>query len=251
MLKIGVFSDVHLRKIVPGDSTNDRIASRLMHKRVCDSLKAMSEAKVDLVICCGDLIDIEHEKVPLDLELMREAMSEVDAPKIVIPGNHAPHNDDFYNAFHKPPDKTTIKGYDFITFIDEFDRETQTAKRSDTDLQRLARETETESDSPLLFVVQHYPVYPNLTDYYGKKYHFNYTNAGELRKTMENSQRRIFSISGHYHPGFGPEIVGNCTYFVAKAMCEQPYPYYLVSVQDDEAIIGEIGSCDDAETCSR
>lgn len=76
-------------------------------------------------------------------------------------------------------------------------------------------------------LIQHYVVYP---EYAGTGYPHQYANDAVIRGIMEQSPRRLVSLSGHCHAGHALEQHNGVTYFTGRALCEFPYPYYLLHV---------------------
>jgi hypothetical protein len=89
---------------------------------------------------------------------------------------------------------------------------------------------------PVTLVVQHYVVFP---DHEGTGYNHTYQNAAQIRALMERSPRRVVSLSGHYHRGHALTEHNGVRYFTGRALCEAPYPYYLIQVEGQDVRVEE------------
>lgn len=243
--KIGYFTDLHFRQNVPGTSACPERASRKMANILNQCIKRLKK-NVDLIICTGDLVDDpDHPEVKKDLWILGDLLESIHIPTIIIPGNHDIAPDIFYHIFRKPNKVMQIEGCEFITFFDDICKEGKEASvRTDLSLKTM-QDILNKNPSKIkhTFLIQHYLIYPE----YNKGYPYSYQNASVIRGIMEKSPRKIFSISGHYHHGFSTIQHNGVNYFCGSAMCENPFPYYILDTNADKITIQryDIGSCSD------
>jgi hypothetical protein len=83
-------------------------------------------------------------------------------------------------------------------------------------------------DVTLTLLAQHYVLFPEHT---GAGYPHNYANDAAIRDTMEQSPRRLVALSGHCHPGHPLTEHRGVTYFTGRALCERPYPFYVLHIE--------------------
>ena len=216
-MRIGFFTDLHLRDQVPGTSPIERRKCRLMKSRLRECAAAFKAAEVDLVVCAGDVVDTRHhENVPLDLAAIRGILDDVGVPVIAVAGNHDPYPGVFYEVFDEPDYVQTMQGYCLITCVDALVKGEEFSRRTDDDMARFKNALAgPEPDNGLTIIFQHYLVYPDRSE----GYPHNYANNAQIMAEMEASGRKILCISGHYHPGFDAAQHRGVTYFVGKAMC--------------------------------
>lgn len=237
-MKIGYFTDLHFRNAVPGTSECPERMSRRIKEILGRCLKNLRKEGVDLIICTGDLVDDpRHPEVEKDLRTLRDMLGGVPIPSIIIPGNHDPAPEAFYLIFTQPRKAMKIEDCEFITFFEDFFQEGElTFRRSDASLVTMHNLlNESPSDVKHTFCLQHYLIYPE----HDEEYPYNYENDSVIRELMEASPRKILSISGHYHVGFRITRHNEVSYFCGKAMCEHPFPYYILDTGGDEIIIQE------------
>jgi hypothetical protein len=151
-------------------------------------------------------------------------------PFIVVPGNHDPAPEAFYRVMPRPVRWQRIDGCDFFVCFDDVQVPgSDQSRRTDEVMAEMRRQL--SEPGRLTVVVQHYVVYP---DHEGSGYNHTYQNAGEIRALMEASPRKVLSLSGHYHRGHALYEHNGVHYLTARALCESPYPYYVIEA-DGEA----------------
>lgn len=238
-LKIGYFTDTHLREHVPGTSKSERRQSRLMKARLEECVETFRSEKVGLIVATGDLIDDETQPdVPQDLALINEIVSSLDVPRIIIPGNHDPYPGVFYEVFDRTEFLKLMGRYQILTFPDYCRPGELASERDERLIRRMEKALSYRPEQiDLSITVQHYEIYPeDLTGY-----PYNYKNAARIREAMERSETPVLSISGHYHKGIGPLEHNGVTYFAGKAMCEEPFPCYVIELSGKEVRVKEFG----------
>lgn len=235
-MRIGYFTDIHLRRAVPGTSEILKRRCRQMPEVLQRCLERLKSEGVALIICSGDCVDEpDHPEAATDLATVHDIIEAISVPAIVIPGNHDSYPDEFYRIFRKPDKSMISENCRFITFYEDIciageldSRRGETSLKTMHDLL-----SENSPDVKHTILIQHYLIYPDLSDPY------NYQNAAEIRAIMETSPRKIFSISGHYHRGISPTVHNGVTYFCGKAICEDPFPYYIIDTDGDEISMQE------------
>ena len=224
MMKVVLISDLHYAK-----ERNLDLPARAGHFADTFLLRAVHRInrviKPDLVIISGDLINDPHgADAP---ELLRELAGIIGlltVPVIVVPGNHDPAPEDFYRDLPRPVEFTDCKGIRFIPFCD-IETEGYNAVRSDGEQTRM-RQLST-FDGPVV-LIQHTPLF--LPGTAPSPYH--YDNAEEIFAALP-SERKIITLSGHYHAGFVPVTRGNVTAICAPALCETPFRFAVLEITPD------------------
>jgi len=237
-MRIGYFTDIHLRQAVPGTSEISRRRCRQMPDILRHCLKRLKAESVDLIVCSGDCGDEpDHPEAATDLAAVRDMIEAVSIPSIVIPGNHAPRPEEFYRIFEKPERSIVLDDCRFITFFDDVcvgdELDSCRGEEAFADMRKLLSENPPEVKHTIL--IQHFLIYPDLDE----TFPYNYQNAAEIMAVMESSPARLFSISGHYHQGFAPTIHNGVTYFCGKAIGESPFTYYILDTDGDKIDVKE------------
>lgn len=236
-LKIGYFTDSHLRENVPGTSKSVRRMCRQMKTRLEECVELWRAEHVDLIIGTGDLIDdATQPETPEDLALIRSTLDQLKVPKIIIAGNHDPYPGVFYEVFDRPSFLTVMGRYQFVSFLDHPMPHSEASERPSESMQRMEKALSYNPENiDLTITLQHYEVYPEFTG----GYPYNYTNATAIREAMEKSKTKVVSISGHYHKGIPVTEHNGVTYFAGKALCEEPFPCYTIELAGQQMRILE------------
>ena len=182
--------------------------------------------KPDLVFIGGDLLDqpAGEDRLELLAEL-KEMIDLIQAPTIVISGNHDPDKDVFQSIMGKQVDFLDINGIRFVPFCD-MEEPGYKALRIDDELARM-RKLGAEFDGPLVSL-QHVPLFPPKAESCA----YNYTNADEIVEIMRETNY-VLALSGHYHEGFELLDYEGVNCIVGRALCEQPFGYELIEIDDD------------------
>jgi histidinol phosphatase-like PHP family hydrolase/calcineurin-like phosphoesterase family protein len=181
--------------------------------------------KPDLVFIGGDLIN--HPEGADGLELLTELKKIIDliqAPTIVISGNHDLDKDVFENVMGKQPDFLDINGIRFVPFFD-MEKPGYNAFRIDDELTRM-RKLGSEFDGPLVSL-QHVSLFPPES----ASCPYNYTNADEIIEIMHETNY-VLTLSGHYHEGFELLDCEGLNYVTGRALCEVPFGYAIIEIDD-------------------
>jgi hypothetical protein len=194
----------------------------------------------DVIVCTGDLLDVPAGPgVVQDLKFCKEVFDDCGFPYLILPGNHDPLPHDFYQVFPKPLRNVKINTSELISFHQDacFDGE-QASTRGEQSLREMEELLgRSNGCREVTVLIQHYVIYPDLNN---AGYPYNYQNAGAIRAILEQSNRQILSISGHYHPGI-PLQQKNCvSYFIGRALCEAPYTCYMIDAARNGFLIEEL-----------
>ena len=221
---IAVIADIHFG--IPSSLPERRCdISDLLLMRTVRRLNKLIHPDITLIL--GDLIDdgnaLDAEK---NLLHIRSILEKLDAPYIVIPGNHDNNPEAFYKVFDRPEDIEDIAGIRFLPFVDQ-GMPGYNACRSDRDIERVYQ-ARLGYGGPLVSL-QHVCLRPpaqSVTPY-------NYTNAEEIISTFK-TEGVTLSISGHHHSGAENTQDGDVLFVNAPGLCEAPFPFLEVTIDDGE-----------------
>jgi 3',5'-cyclic AMP phosphodiesterase CpdA len=228
MVKIGFITDLHFRQAVPGTSRIAKRECRRAGDLLDRSLASFAAEAVDLVACAGDCIDDASQPSALDdVAWLRDRFAASGLRSIVIPGNHDPAPEAFYQVFPHPPARLRVGDCEVITFADDAcEPGAMRCRRSEAAMHLLETAlAERPDDVALTLLVQHYVVFP---EHVGDGYNHTYANDAEIRAALERSPRRLLVLSGHSHGGHALQVHRGVTFFTGRALCERPYPYYVL-----------------------
>ncbi|MCK5157240.1 MAG: metallophosphoesterase [Spirochaetales bacterium] len=238
-IRIGYLTDIHLRKEVSGTSIIETRHCRKMAGLLPSALARMCRESPDMIVCTGDVLDVSTGPgVDQDLRLCKKFFDDCGTPYVVLPGNHDPLPDDFYRVFPVPEKRLLLNNCELIFFHEDacFNGE-QSSKRSERSLHTMAdilMRAKCCEEATLLF--QHYVIYPDRNE----GYPHNYQNDDEIRSILEQSDRQLLSISGHYHSGIPMMQKNNVSYFAGRAFCEKPYSCYIINASEHGIFIEEL-----------
>ncbi len=176
----------------------------------------------ELVLVLGDLVDAGGTEEGLRcLRELRPAVDLLEAPVLVLPGNHDPAPEVFYAFFDAPPPWLDAGGVRFLPFVDPEAPEFN-ARRPAEALERFI-EARAGFDGPVVSV-QHVPLFePGACDC-----PYNYTNAGDVLVAMR-AARAGCAISGHWHRGVEVTDADGMVSIVNPALCAAPHRFLEVT----------------------
>jgi len=223
--KVVILTDLHFSK-----SPNQAIPDRKNEFADVFLLRAVHRLnryiKPDLVFIGGDLINEPDSEDCLELLAdLKKIIDLIEAPTIVINGNHDPKKDVFESVMGKQADHLDINGVRFVVF-DDPEEPGYNASRTDRELERMIQ-LGSEFDGPLVSL-QHVPLFSppvNCCPY-------NYTNADEIVKIMHETNY-VLALSGHYHEGFELLDHEGIAYITGRALCEKPFGYAIIEISSD------------------
>ncbi|PIU91758.1 MAG: hypothetical protein COZ06_08910 [Armatimonadetes bacterium CG_4_10_14_3_um_filter_66_18] len=230
-LTIAVLSDLHL-----SEAPNPQCPTRRGEFAEMLLLRAVHRLdrflKPDAVALLGDVVDQgEHPQAERLLRQVRAAMDKLACPYVALPGNHDGSPERFARIFSEAADWFDVEGFRLVPFIDPEEPGFNASRRQE-DLDRL--NAARQGFGGPLVCLQHVPVLPA-----GRTpCPYNYTNAAEILSAMAQAGVAL-SISGHYHPGEGPLEHDGVTLLAAPALCEHPFRYSWVQVEDDGCVVVE------------
>ena len=225
--KVVVLTDLHFSKaanpVIPERKGEfaDILLLRAVHR-------LNRHIKPDLVFIGGDLINYPDCEDRLELlSELKKIIDLIQAPSIVIRGNHDPAKDVFESVMGKQVDFLDINGIRFVAF-DDPEETGYNSRRTKNDLDRM-RKLGAEFDGPLVSL-QHVPLFPEKAGLCP----YNYTNADEIIEIMHETNY-IAALSGHYHTGLEIFDYEGINYFTGRALCEVPFGYAVIEINDDGA----------------
>lgn len=229
-VRIAIVADTHF-DLKGGDHPRRRceIADELLERAVEEIDRGPAP---DLVLHLGDVVN--DETAPESGELLARMggiLSRLSAPTFAIRGNHDPEAETFASALGETPQTLDVGGARFV-FFDDPEEPGFHASRTTRDLERMA-EARDGFDGPLV-TVQHVPLFPPGT----ADCPYGFANAHEVVEAMAR-HGYVLSLSGHYHAGAGPVRTDDATFVIAPALCEAPFPYLEVEIDEDGEVAVE------------
>jgi histidinol phosphatase-like PHP family hydrolase/Icc-related predicted phosphoesterase len=221
-VKLAVLTDLHFSK-----SANAAIPERKGEFADTLLLRAVHRLnrfiKPDLVFIGGDLLNFPEDEDRLELlSELKKTIDLLEAPTIIINGNHDPEIDIFEKAMGKTADFIDINGIRFVPFSDP-ERPGYNAFRTAEEIARM-RKLAAGFDGPLVSL-QHVPLFPAQAECCP----YNYTNADEIVQVMRETNY-VLALSGHYHGGFELLDYNGMNYIAGSALCEKPFGYALIEI---------------------
>ncbi|MDD5597774.1 MAG: metallophosphoesterase [Victivallaceae bacterium] len=223
--KIAVLTDLHFSK-----SANPAIPER--HGEFADILLLRAVRRLnrfikpDLVFIGGDLVDRPNPGEGRELlPELKKIIDLLEAPTIVINGNHDPEIGVFKKIMGKPADFLDINGIRFVPFFDP-ERPGYNAFRTPEEIARM-RQLGAEFNGPLVSL-QHVPLFPPEPE---ANCPYNYTNADEIIKVMREANY-VLALSGHYHEGFAKLDHRGMSYIAGPALCENRFGYTVIEIDE-------------------
>jgi histidinol phosphatase-like PHP family hydrolase/predicted MPP superfamily phosphohydrolase len=185
---------------------------------------ALRHDRPDVIVLLGDMVDLGSAPGAMDdLRALRDALAEFEIPVIAVPGNHDEFPDQVAAVFDSPPGLHLFGGYSVVTFADRYG-EGDVCARPAWQMEALAAAA--RAARPII-VIQHPPLLPRID----AKYPYTITNAEGLAAEYARAGV-VLSLSGHYHPGQGTFESEGVTYVTAPALCQRPFRYVRVRVED-------------------
>ncbi len=223
-MRLAVITDVHYRPADPACASRAELLERAIRY-------ANQVIQPDLALILGDLLeDVAASEALAALERLRASTETIQAPTIIIPGNHDPATDAFYTVFERPAPFLEVEGIRVVPFIDPEEPE-YNARRLPADLARFAA-VRAGFDGPIISV-QHVPLFPpGASDC-----PFHYVNAEEIMDKMQENNVGL-AISGHYHAGMDLFYRADMGFLAAPALCNAPFT--LLEINYDGVTIGVV-----------
>lgn len=238
-MKLGFITDLHFRQAVAGTSRIGRRECRRVGELLDRSLEELAREAVDVVVCAGDCVDDAAQPGALeDVATLADRFAASGLRCVVLPGNHDPAPDVFYGIVPRPPRVLRLADCELITFGDDLCLPgVERCVRSPEALALMEGLLGAQPpDVALTFLIQHFVVYP---EHVGPGYDHTYANHAQIRAILERSPRRLVVLSGHQHRGYQLEIHKNVAYFTGRALCERPFPYYVLHAEGGRVRVEE------------
>jgi 3',5'-cyclic AMP phosphodiesterase CpdA len=233
-MRIVHLTDLHLRHHLPGTSTVLGRESRRMPEILAQAVARVQRLAPDLGVLSGDLVDVPEgaDVCPdigglawQDLQIVHSILERADIPWVVLPGNHDLVEQ--VREFYPCGSDTILAGYRILTF-DDRERADHVPERTGAERARL-EEAMRATDGLEQIHVQHYVVQPRLD----AGYPHTYADGESIVEMLSGSGRVALVLSGHYHPGVTPFLLGKTWYSVAPALCVQPFPLMVYDLDAD------------------
>ena len=221
-MKLAVITDLHFSR-----QDNVQLPDRVGHFADIFLLKAIQRLnryiKPDLLFIGGDLInDANDDDAITMLEELKQLINLIECPVIIIPGNHDPAPDLFYQIFERPLAAVDINGVRFLPFIDE-EQPGYNAIRSQSDLAKM-RQLAQAFNGPVVSL-QHVPLFKQGTTASPA----NYTNSAEIISIMRDNGITL-AVSGHYHTGYDIIDYEGIQSVTVPACCEAPFCFMEIDI---------------------
>ena len=229
-MRLAVLADIHYATLASPVGSRRCDVSDILLLRAVHRLNRY--LRPDLVVLLGDLInDGDGPQAELELGRLQRCVELLDAPVLVLPGNHDPAPERFYQTMPRPAPAVDHAGIRVLSFLDA-ERPGYNAHRAEQDLARLRCEANRES-GPLV-CLQHVPLFPpGLHDC-----PYNYTNAADIISASCSAGVSLV-ISGHYHRGIPLIEQDGVRYLAAPALCESPFRFLTVDIEGDSVEVEE------------
>lgn len=229
IMKIAVISDLHCSDTVITPANPPRhghVGIQILEKAIA---RINSEDRPDILLVGGDLTNLPADVHHLDA--CAGVLKNSACPVVIIPGNHDPKPEIFYQHMPRPQDYYDIKGIRVIPFPDDLHTAGCNALRPEKGMQRMAKLA--DGSMPTV-IFQHVPIFRFEQDHIACPY--NYENAAEIIDFAAKN-RVVLAISGHYHPAFGPYYMSPLPALAVPSLCETPFFYALCELDSDGSII--------------
>lgn len=233
-MKLGIFTDSHYSShaLTGGNRYNNQSL-----RKIREAYAAFEEAHCDLIICLGDLTDIEdsHQKEADNLREIAKIIQASLLPTICLMGNHdafAFEKDEFYDILGGCiPENREICGKQLIfidacyfgngthyTPDDDPSRWKETCCPFADELKQELAETQQET-----YVFVHQNIDPNVREDH------RLDNSAQIFEILQSSGNVKAVFQGHYHPGKESEYDG-IRYMTFPAMCERENAFFILTL---------------------
>jgi len=196
---------------------------------------ALRAGRPDAILLIGDILEQGSAPGAMeDARCVRETLAAFGIPLVVVPGNHDDYPDRIQEIFGWPEGAYEINGHLLMPFCDEYDPNTDLPSRPAGSMKRL---TELAGSGKPIVVIQHPVILPHIED----DYPYNLANAREIADAYAEDGVCL-SISGHFHAGVETLESAGTRYVVAPVLCQAPFPYTRIRLEDGKVISTETKS---------
>lgn len=231
-MRIAHLTDLHLRHHLPGTAQVPARRSRRMPEFLERAVNAIRDARPDLLVLSGDLLDYppyamhDPEMQALaerDLRLIAQALEAIPCPKAVVHGNHD-HAEVQRRVFGAHASDFACTGHRVLCFHDD-EGDGHFPRRLGAQRERFLEALRDGDPAPQIHV-QHYLIHPERN----AGYPHTYREWASLRAAIETGGRVKLVLSGHLHTGTEPDTQSGVTYAAAPAFCEFPHRWRFYEV---------------------
>jgi len=243
-MRIAQFTDLHLRRHVPGPGPRPRVRTSETAALLVEALTDARRRGAEVVALTGDLVDVpaylrqSERDEPSDATLWREVRADYGwlvatldrsgMPWMALPGR-ADSRRILCDELGPRPLVADVHGVRLIAFWDRV--HDLGPQRVGVERRRFDAALEDPDTTPQVHL-QHYPITP--ASAWG-----GYFEAPELRRRLAGCDRVKLVLSGHDHAGAPPVYDGAALFSVTPAFAEAPHSYRLFDVARDGAVTWE------------
>jgi hypothetical protein len=244
MTKILQFTDLHMRRALPGHNGHVERLGRHIPQLLKALARRVEVEEPDLIVVTGDLVDAppallygeprdtSHPLVAAAIEDYRRLaawLESLDRPWMALPGNHD-YGPAFGEVFGSQPKQMALGDLVVHAFHD-WEQAGNQARRVGEERERFLEIIQTSNGGTREIHLQHYVLHPRI-EY---PYPLLYGDADELVTVLSQAPGHRLVLSGHWHGGTPLVQSGNVTFSVCPAFCEAPHPYRVYEVEADGA----------------
>jgi histidinol phosphatase-like PHP family hydrolase/calcineurin-like phosphoesterase family protein len=220
--RIALIADPHFTLHASGKHPGIRLPeARYLLQRVVEYVNISGD--VDLLCLAGDVV-IEDSDSREALNIVKAILDKLSCPYLIIPGNHDHDREAFAEVFPLQ-DKFDLPKLRVIPFADGT-REDGLAVRSAAEMMRMERLC--DGFHGHIIALQHHPLFPPAS----RDNKQDHANNAEICAQYERLGVTL-SISAHIHHGMPLLSHGSCSYLGVPGLCESPYPFQMLTVEDD------------------
>lgn len=221
MPKIAVITDLHYSsRPLERPKRKGHLAANLTQKAI---QQINDEIKPDATVVLGDLVnDFADADATERLVELRGLLETLTMPWLVIPGNHDPRPEAFFEIFDRV-EILDVAGLRLVGFVD-LEQPQHCARRDDTGFALMKRAAE-DFAGPRV-ALQHVPICEPHTDS-----QYGYTNHEQVHQAMRDNGY-VLAISGHEHRGVALKSYQGVDALVVPALCEEPHLFAVVTIED-------------------
>jgi predicted phosphodiesterase len=220
-IRIAVLTDIHYTGPSTPVSPCKGRASQfgdVLFERAIGRLNA--KIKPDVALILGDLVD---NGCVADLRIIKQRIQTIDAPTLLIPGNHDGDIETFDQIFGSLPQSLDVRGFRIIALRDP-EQPGYNAVRTEEGFAQM-RAARRGHSGPII-AAQHVPLFPPGTlDLY-----YNYVNAPDVIACMQRANIG-WAIAGHAHRSAEHIDERGTRFIAAPALCEQPFQFMEIVIE--------------------
>jgi len=232
-MKLGLFSDVHFSS---AELTCEKRRNNKGLDRIRTAISYFEQTKCDMIICLGDLTDVEatRSQEVENLKKISEVFSNCQIPICTLMGNHDAFTftvDSFYAIIGEKyqPQNIFKENYNLI-FLDAcYFQNGNHYQPGDTEWmdtflpQTKALEDALRKATGNTYIFIHQNIDPTIHESH------RIYNDEAVRSILETSGKVKIAFQGHYHAG-NNYTLNNIAYRTLPALCENENAYYLVEI---------------------